>query len=474
LLVLGLAWGGWWALTHLRATSECLIGDNFPISQAPGQHESPAIAYNSKSNEYLVVWQNKESPLANWNICARVVSSIGNVPDDPGFCVAEPGDKQFPAVVYNNTDNNYLVAWQDARDLGSLGWDIYVQLISGVGKSENGSRPFTEIRLRSGGDQGSPAIAYNGTDNEYLVVWQDRWCIVSPPPVTADDIYGRTVSNTGNPKGDIIPISVATDCKSQDGQQNAAIAYNSEDNQYFVVWQDSRNGNWDIYGQFLSTTGDLIGGTFPIIEILADQQFPDIAYNSQDNVYLVVWQDNRYGDWAIHGRRVSRAGQLYGDFLISRSQGSERIPAIAYDSKDNEYLVVWQDGRGEDEDVYGRRVSNEDELLAGECPISVLANDQEVPDVAYNGQSNEYLVVWQDERNGEDNDDIYGQRVSPAPPTQTRIPPYGGSPTPEQPTQTPTHTPKPLTSTPRPTYAPTFTLTPLMPTLIPLIPTQVR
>ena len=430
--------GGMKPASSFSDTSDCLIGTSFPISQESGRQEVPAIAYNSQNNEYLAVWQSKEAS-DYWNICGQVVLDTGDVPDERKFCTLASADQQFPALAYNSNNCQYLVVWQDARNFSPYGWDIYGQLISCTGELMGDA-----FRLVGRGkDQRHPAVAYNSEADEYLVVWQDRWCR-SLPYYTADDIYGWRVDSGGSLIGDVIPISIATDCKSDKSvQQSPVVAYNSQDNQYLVVWEDDRNGNWDICGQLLSAAGEPLGDNFPIVMIQEDQRSPDLAYNSQDNLYLVVWQDNYYGDWDIYGVRVWSDGTGGIVFPISSSPGSEKKPAVAHNSQDNEYLVVWQDRRNGDDDIYGQRVGSNDSLLGDECPISTVANDQESPDVAYNSQNNEYLVVWQDERNGEDNDDIYGQRVRSAPtPTPTSTP-----------TLTPTHTPT-VTPTPTPTSIP--------------------
>ena len=387
------------------AASECLVGENFPISQESGRQEAPAIAYNEQNNEYLVAWQSESLP-ADWDICGQVVSGGGSVPEGRRFCLPEPDDQKAADVAYNSGDNAYLLVWQDDRD-GD--WDIYGKNIPISGMPQDDGN-FIVRRVERGNHQQAPAVAYNGQDNDYLVAWQDDWC-EAYPYTTPDNIYGGKVN------GAIRLRKFVTISQAGNSQEAPAVAYNSRDKQYLVVWQDFRHGNWDIYGQLVSAAGDPLGSNFAISDILKDQRLPAVAYNSQDNVYLVVWQDNRDGDWDIYGRRVQSDGGMHGDFAISKAAGSQQAPVVAYNGQNNEYLVAWQDGRGDDEDIYGQRVSSEDKLLGGECPISVFANDQELPDVAYNGQNNEYLVVWQDERNGEDNDDIYGQRVVPAPPT---------------------------------------------------------
>jgi len=423
-------------------SSECLIGENFPISRASGLQEKPAIAYNSTNDEFLVVWQSKESAAADWDICGHVLSSTGDLIPNHGFCIKEAGDQQEPAIAYNSQDNLYLVVWQDNR---RGHWDIYGRPVSSAGQPQDRSWLFA--RYEAGNDQTVPAVAYNSGVNQFLVVWQDS--------INGNgDVYGRRATGQGQPQGSWISVFVGAG-----EQQNPDVTYNSATGQYFTVWQDSRGGGWDIYGRTVAADGTPSREYSDIITTEPAQQLPVVVYNRRDNVYLVIWQEQRE-DWDIYGTRVFGDGSPYGAFPISEAAGAQQLPALAYGEGGNEYLVVWQDQRtvGGDTDIYGQRVSNNDQLIGAECPISTVGDDQELPRVAYNSQADEYLVVWQDERHGEDNDDVYGQRVStgPVPPPSTSTP---------TPMRTPTHTPTPtrtqtVTPTPTMTLTPTYTLTP--------------
>ena len=91
------------------------------------------------------------------------------------------------------------------------------------------------------------------------------------------------------------------------------------------------------------------------------------------------------------------------------ASGFQGDPASASDGTNS--LVVWSDRRsGSSYDIYGSRVSSTGAVLdpAG-IPISTAASDQILPAVAFDGEN--YLVVWQDSRNGVS---IYGRFVSAA------------------------------------------------------------
>lgn len=82
---------------------------------------------------------------------------------------------------------------------------------------------------------------------------------------------------------------------------------------------------------------------------------PAVAYNSTDDEYLVVWSgDDNTGDlvedeFEIRGQRVDAAtGAEIGSDLRFSNMGPDgdpdydaRDPAVAYNSTNHEYLVVW-------------------------------------------------------------------------------------------------------------------------------------
>jgi hypothetical protein len=69
------------------------------------------------------------------------------------------------------------------------------------------------------------------------------------------------------------------------------------------VWDDLRNGNWDIYGYDLSTSTD-----FPICTIRNSLFEPEICCN------IVVWHDLRNGNWDIYGAKLDTNFCLKGSY----------------------------------------------------------------------------------------------------------------------------------------------------------------
>src|SRR5512139_1226630 len=94
--------------------------------------------------------------------------------------------------------------------------------------------------------------------------------------------------------------------------------------------------------------------------------------------------------------------RLAPEFLISPSTpGNEPeryMPAVAYNSAQHEYLVIWRNQRGYSfSELYAQRVSASGQLLGGFDLTSDLSGDgkpRDQPAVAYNAANGEYMLVY--------------------------------------------------------------------------------
>ena len=146
------------------------------------------------------------------------------------------------------------------------------------------------------------------------------------------------------------------------------------------------------------------------------QRVPRVASDGTD--YLVVWDDYRHlknDNYDIYGARVDAAGKVLdpGGILISGATGNQSVPTVAHDG--NGYLVAWYDHRNNKTypDIYGARLNATGTVQdpAG-IAISTATSYQYYPKIAVGGGN--FMVVWQDYRNGGVYANIYGARVSPA------------------------------------------------------------
>jgi hypothetical protein len=154
----------------------------------------------------------------------------------------------------------------------------------------------------------------------------------------------------------------------------------------------------------------------PFIDIWLDNDenyLPTIAYNSHHDEYLVVWYNDLGPTKDIIARRVRSDGTLLNSFTIAHNENSRYYdPDLAYSPLHDEYLVAWSaDSVSTDRDIWARRVKWDGSWMSAEIAIGRpdKTGKQTDPAVAYNTQSDEYLVVY--ENRWTETWDIDAQRV---------------------------------------------------------------
>jgi hypothetical protein len=144
----------------------------------------------------------------------------------------------------------------------------------------------------------------------------------------------------------------------------------------------------------------LIGNNIDLSSGLTLQRLsPSVAYNSADNEYMVVWFDLRAVATTgndVFGQRLSADGRLLGENIpIINEVGAQFDPFVVYNSIDNNFLVAWGsqfDGPGslDFNDAFGRLISSTGVPLGGALPVSDAGLEISS---AYNSTTNDYLVT---------------------------------------------------------------------------------
>jgi hypothetical protein len=429
----------------------------------------PAAAYNAVDNEYLVVWQGRDNTgtlvSGEWEIFGQRVDAATGEELGSDFRLSDmgpDGNSNYgafnPAAAYNSMHNEYLVVWAGDDDTGTLAndeFEIYHQRVSGATGAEIG----TDYRLSFTGPSGQaaydanyPAVAYNVLGDEYLVVWEAD-TDAGPLVDNEFEIFGqRVLGANGAPTGAVLRLS---DMGSPDGWTDfgaftPAVAYNDLANQYLVVWAGDDNtaplvdDEYEIFGQRVEgATGLELGGDTRLTHMGPDSatgynvSSPAVTYNSLANEYLVVWSgiDATPGEYEIYGQRVNAAtGQALGQDARLSDVGPDGdanfdayLPAVSFDSVNQEYLVVWS-GDGEtlpltddEHEVLAQRVAagtgaeiGVDLRLSDMGPDGDADFDAQYPAVAFNPLEGEYLIVWYGDDDTpplvKDEDEVFGQR----------------------------------------------------------------
>jgi hypothetical protein len=373
----------WNELHAIRITQNGFVLDSTSIEISPNpqiQYTNHSVTFNGAN--FFASWV--QDP-ANHYIYGARVDPAGYVIDTSGIAISLLSGGR-PVVEF--AGSIHFVAWMTNDIFGSRVHQ------SGTVIDTNGYVISTEQYYY---EQNTPAIAFDGTN--YLAVWSDF------RSDSVFDIYGARIDQFGN----ILDHPCLSISASNNDQLNPSISFDGTN--YFVIWEDFRNGNYsDIYGTRVTPLGNVLEPFGIIVSSASNNQGnPSIEFDGAN--YLAVWRDRRSGsNYDIYCTRINQNGNVLNPSgtAISTAVNDQNFPSVSFG--DSNYLVVWQDMRASNNDIYGARVN----LLGNVIdPVGIAISeaplDQTKPIIAFDITN--HLVVWEDGRNGSDSFDIYATRV---------------------------------------------------------------
>ena len=370
-------------------------------------------------------------------------------------------------VAYNAIDNEFLVVWRGIDNTAPLtnneseifGVRINAKTGSKIGNqfriSVMGTDSESDPAIRDDFAAYYPAVAWNSTDNQYLVVWSGD--DDTPPLVDGEnEVFGQRLNNTGGNVGSRIRISFMGPNSDTDYRGDYPdIAYNATANEYMVAWKGEDttaplvDNEYEIYGQRVNAAGILQGTKIrvstqgneaeidPNIRIKSYASDPKVAWNSSENLYLIVWSGDSDvpplidGENEIFGQVLnSSGGEIGSDFRVSH-MGTDATnlyrasnPDIVYNSAENQFLIVWfgDDNSSplvnDENEIFGQIVNGTGAVSVSQFRISNMGIDGVTtyaayyPATAYNPIENSYLVVWYGDNTIDNKMDIFAQRLN--------------------------------------------------------------
>lgn len=370
-----------------------------------------------------------------WGSMAAVILLVGGmVPAaaDPGFrgTVERPfrisggaatGYDSDAAVAFNPVSGEWLVVWADGRDTSPGGAiAVYAQRVGADGSRLGPNRRVSELVPResnSAYDANAlyPDVACSAVNGQCLVVWRDNRLDES----RGWDVYGQRITPTGALAGGNVRISGGA---ATGDELDPAVAYSPAANRYLVAWEDTRSDVREIWAQWLSATGARVGGNFEVTGSPAEQTVNADVACSSTGPCLVVWEDFRRFEGDVFGQRIGITGARLGrNFAIStgHSARADYDPAVAYDAVSDRYLAVWETDRRNlfgqrGWDIFARVVGPGGALIGQNLRVSAAAaTGHELNPAAGAVSGGGFVVIWEDFRNISTlGEDIFGQHVT--------------------------------------------------------------
>ena len=290
---------------------------NFEISDDTGSaiHNRPACGAMA-DDKFVIVWSDNRNVFTTQNIYGQIIDlplfPIGPFP--PNFKINDDTSSfdHLNPRVGADTMSSFVVVWQDSR--------TGLSRIFGRGYNTSGTPdgPSEAIQSDSANTvQYQPDISLSPQAG--VIVWlEDR--------DAGTNIFAQRY-RSGIPLG----ANLAIADPSLGLPRNPRVAMDRND-AFFVTWEDNRNGNWDIFGQFYYSTNDSAGPDFKVNSDIGSnlQLTPDVAL-ARDEAYL-AWADSRNPGLGldIYAKLVSYQGvdvgqpkpeitQLPRDFQLSQN-----------------------------------------------------------------------------------------------------------------------------------------------------------
>jgi hypothetical protein len=290
-----------------------------------------------------------------------------------------------------------IVVWRDDRFPSA---HLYAQRVDGFGNPlwvQDG----IPVCPGSTGQTSAPQAIPDGTGGA-IVVWEDTR--------TTHEVYAQRIDPDGNLlwNADGVLASTATGAK-----RVPQIAADGNGGVY-IVWQDERNGNKDIYAQRLDANGSALWAADGVAACtdVNTQEAPEIAADIQGA--YIVWKDLRSGNYDIYARRITALGTpswTANGVAVCNATGTQEQPQIIPNGFGGA-ILVWRDLRtGSSGDIYYQL------LNAGGTPIvtangivvSTSADDERRPQIVPDGNTAGCIITWENYTNGWD---IYAQRMA--------------------------------------------------------------
>ncbi len=293
------------------------LGNSFPIF--PFSAKNSFCAMDKKGNFFV---GGEEETGTYRNIYLILFDSTGQPLTSPiliNDTFPINWDRQ-PAIATLPDRRKTIVVWCDTRE----GCKIYGQFIDSLGNRIDSNFPISNLSP----GQITPKVALVN-EMIYLAVWEDS-------RENNPDIYASHPLRRDFKVNDDFASSI----------QDFMCVGIDERGISLVVWVDKRNGFWDtdIYGQYFDNLGNKIGNNFRVNDEGKgnDNTFPFLAVNKKGRT-AVVWNDNREGNYNVYYQIFDENRERVGlNIRVSENSFSGPWPPSFVSINDSgDFIITW-------------------------------------------------------------------------------------------------------------------------------------
>jgi hypothetical protein len=249
-----------------------------------------------------------------------------------------PGFSINPDITWNPEDRQWGIVWEDERHAGERGDDLddFEVYFSRVGTDGVRIPP-------TGSDQPEVRITFDAAESESpQVVWAgNEWGVVWNEKRDGNwEIYFRRLDLEG--QGLAPEVRVTTD-----SGLSVRPTMGWSGTEYAIAWQEDRDGNEEVYwAHFIP---DELPEERRVTTDVSHSRYPSLLWSG--SVWLLGWSDFRDGNYEIYYALFDDVGaRIGGDRRLTNH--TEDSIAASFGTADGDIGVLWNDWRDQNWEVY--------------------------------------------------------------------------------------------------------------------------
>lgn len=323
-----------------------------------------------------IVWEEDRD--GNYEIYYKRSVNNGTTWENDFRLTNDPNLSMQPSICASGS--NVHVVWLDTRD-GN--WEIYYKNSPNSGNSWSFDKRLTNNPSYSY----SPCVFASGS---YVhVIWVDE-------RDGNKEIYYKRSTDGGNTWGSDFRLT-----NNPNNSTNPSLWVSGSN--VHVVWQEDRDGNWEIYYKRSNDNGNTWTSDIRLTNNPQSSLYPSVSVFS--STIHVVWVDNRDGNDEIYYKRSIDGGNSWGsDIRLTNNTQQSFYPYLF--SYGLNVHVVWTDDRDGNREIYYKRSIDGGSTWESDFRLTNNVNVSQRPFICVSGPN--VHVIWQDNRDG--NWEIYYKR----------------------------------------------------------------
>ncbi|MCI0531255.1 MAG: T9SS type A sorting domain-containing protein [candidate division Zixibacteria bacterium] len=239
----------------------------------------------------------------------------------------------------------FMLAWSDNRD-GSANQHVYGQLFSSPATKSGANFKINDDPAAT--DHLNPRVAADSF-SQFTFVWSDSRSGIPR-------IYHRLYDNSGAPVDTSQQVSSDSSGTSQSLPDVAVTRQNTK----VFTWLENRLTGTNVFAQRYDSSNNPLGPNLAIADpSLGTPNHPRVSVDRND-AFLIAWEDDRNGDPDVYGQFYYASSDSAGeDFKVNSDAGANLQASPDLSLTQNDACLVWVDNRtaGNGLDVYAKKVS---------------------------------------------------------------------------------------------------------------------